>query len=265
MKSIIAAIVLTILAAGLGSTQTKSAGADNRSDSARGVSDSEQVLRGQGELKIQGRLRYRPDRATVEVRTDGTFEIKLNTPPDGEFKGTWTRGKGNDLMLKVRNAFGDRNADGGGTLDIAPGNGQIKSLKLLGQCRIGGFELTMVAGAGGATPGRAPVRAIDSTRKGSGTFTLGGRQSRLTEAQVRLERNGDARIVIIGREREIFDGKWSEDGFGRVSMDIRRAMGTNNASGRARIMIRGSDFTSFEMSGRVRDERFDAKFDAFAR
>lgn len=187
--------------------------------------------RGRGSLALRG-PNQSLDRASVTLTREGRAEIRVSGRQRYRFGGTWRRGKANQALLTITQAYDRSPASATGSVTLR--NGTFHKLYLKGESRAldGPLVLSFTSGAA-AIPAREQFR-IDQTRRGRGTLNTGHANNRISQARVLLQRDGDARLYVYGERGYRFDGAWSRRSHHVI--DVRFKRGPN----RSRVDLVGS-------------------------
>jgi len=227
----------------------------------------DRTIEGHGVLRINGRTRYRPSVADVDLNNDGTFTIRVQGIPDGRFTGRWRRGKGPDLALDIGRALGDSRADGVGSIQLRGGGFGFTRVIMRGRANGDTFEVDIQRDS--RYDNRYPYpdrggydRTIDTSERGAGLFQWRDIYDRINLAGVRLERNGYARVVLRGDREYEFKGRWRADSSGTIHVEISSGLGRSDTEGTVDIYRRGNSFDSVTASGYSRGSKFQAGFRA---
>jgi hypothetical protein len=114
-------------------------------------------------------------------------------------------------------------------------------------------------------PMLAQVRASSHHESGQGSINLSGnRDIRISECQLRLERDGTFSATLSGDEAVTFRGRWNTDGSRSVWLRVTDAFGSN-ASGSGSAEFTGGDALDYiSLSGESRRGSYWAEFRSHA-
>lgn len=221
----------------------------------------ENVIRGQGEIKIEGRRNESITEAVIDMRDRGSFDITVRGRSSYTFSGKVLRRSGENIFIRIDTAMGRRAGDANGRIQGNAIRGGYRSLRFGGEVDGRIFEVSISDRQNELQKGqRENYRSYESNRRGRGNLTVNGRSYRISQATINLERNGEARVVFRGEKDVTLKGKWRSDGLGRATVDIREAFDSSNSRGDVRIYLNGDSFTRIELSGTSRRDRFDGSF-----
>lgn len=213
--------------------------------------------RGRGTLKLRG-PNVLLDRATVTLTRDGRADIRVSGQKNYRFAGTWRRGKANQALLTITQTYDRSPASAVGSVTLR--NNNIHQLYLKGESRAldGPLVLSFTAGQSADAPRRERFN-LEQTRRGRGNIAMGRTSSRLSEAKIELQPDGDAGLTVYGDRAYHFSGSWARRN--AQVMDLRFSRGPNKsrvdvvgsvtlaANGFSRIDLNGDAPT---LGGRVR-------------
>ena len=201
---------------------------------------------GRGTLSLRG-PNHVLDRAAVTLTRDGRAEIRVSGRQNFRFAGTWRRGKANQALLTIAQTFERSPASATGSVTLR--NGTFHQLYLKGSSLA--LEGPLVLKFTASVSASQPVErfSLDNTRRGRGVFATSRTNSRLSQARLLLQRDGDARLSVYGESGYEFAGAWSRRNANVI--DLRLTRGPN----RSRIDLFGSvtlskqGFSKFEVKG----------------
>jgi hypothetical protein len=233
---------------------------------------------GQGTLKIQDRDNDPLRRVLVDLRRGGDATVTFNGKGQDPrvMSGRWKSVDSRTAEVRLDEIFGDdgRNTNGRLRVRFNNRNGNNRRLERVtgeGTVRDRRFSLDFDAdgdsgGGGGNQPGGE--LGLTSTRRGTGSLTVGGRRNEfLGEARVLLERNGNATIRLSTDEASFtVTGKWfkRQNSANLVDIDIDR-YGEAAASGKGTLRLEfsgGRSFDRIDLDGQTGGGRLTVDFRA---
>lgn len=216
----------------------------------------------------RGTLNYTARRGTfdlsrvqVNLRNNGTAEIRLLNGVDEVVEGRWTNQNNRSVRIYIER-IGRNAATGTGVVEH-DGRGSITKVNLNGNVNRATFTLDFTAGDFGHDGG---FTDLNSTRDGRGTIRYTSRNSSFDtrRAQVSLRRDGSAEVRIMSGHDETFFGRWTSQGGRTVRLTIDR-MGRDRADGQGVIEHDGRGaFTRISLSGSANRQPFNLDFTAGA-
>lgn len=191
------------------------------------------------------------DRMRVQLRRDGTAELRANGSRTWLVRARWRFDRGNRVELDVIEAFG-RRVDGTGTVTITRDGRDFDRVAVRIRNRGDDAELRfdvdggLGGGPGGGWGGDVPESYNRAFRVvGSLTDPVRGRLE-VRQVQVQLDRNGTARLRLradLDRGNDWIElrGTWREGRNGEALVDVRELNG-RRADGTASVsFFRGRD------------------------
>lgn len=200
-------------------------------------------------------------RVQVNLRNNGTAEIRLMNGVDEVVQGRWTNQNNRSVRIFIER-IGRESATGSGVVEH-DGRGSVTKVNLNGNVNRASFNLDFTAGDFGHDNG---FTDLNSTRDGRGTIRFTSRNGSYDtrRAQVSLRRDGSAEIRIMSGHDETFTGRWTSQGGRSVRVTIER-IGRDRADGSGVIEHDGRGaFTRINLSGSANRVQFNLDFTAGA-
>ncbi|MEW6212718.1 MAG: hypothetical protein AB1631_30615, partial [Acidobacteriota bacterium] len=174
---------------------------------------------GRGTLRVEGQRAEQITRATVDLRRNGEFEIRLLSITPWVFTGRWFGWRGYDIEIEIDNGFGRDGARGRGVIRLAS-RGGFDRLEMNGETRRQSFSLYFEAGDSSPSHGSRTSEYIGAYRT-SAYSRWRGEDYRIIWV-LRIMNDGRAQLSTRYRGTEPQIHRESTRFFGTVLADVQR-------------------------------------------
>ena len=124
---------------------------------------------------------------------------------------------------------------------------------------------------GNSSEYRGGINDLFTSRRGFGTVSINGRSEEVRSARVELERGGNAKITLEGRQTWFFEGRWRQTSRERIALTLDSSATTQSQSrrggdwdrdnlGRGEIVLDGASISSLTLRGERGRDVFTASF-----
>lgn len=175
--------------------------------------------RGDGTLGMRGPNRKLTG-ARVSLTRDGRCEVIFSGERDHRFRGTWRRGRANQALITITHAFHRTPATGTGVVYLQ--GDTFTRIDIEGNCQAlqGDYHARFETRA---HRDRDRNRfSMESVQRGRGSIGMAGPNRRLSQARVRLQQDGDARITFYGDDTYECVGSWTARSANVIDLRINR-------------------------------------------
>lgn len=220
--------------------------------------------------QVVGRATSKLDFTNILLRKDGTFELEVRTDRSREtITGTF-ESKGDTVRLEIERAFGLRNVEGTGTIELTRARNDFKSIRLSGRGDGTAFRVAFDAkttSGGGSVP-RPPVNTPVSTGVsfnksvlGSGVYRLAGDDFRVENVRAELKDDGHFTLTIKnGETDQVFFGTYTVSGETALLTFVKGYGGNITGTGTLTLDAGKSTFRAARMTGRWGSRPFSLEF-----
>jgi hypothetical protein len=222
---------------------------------------------GSGDLR-KGNSSMRIDRATINLRNNGSFILDLYAPERVRFTGMY-RGSGNRYDLDVNGGFGTEGARGNGRVEVSGnqltlvevnGNTVRYNDRFEGRFRSGG-------GFGGNGGGSGGLGDLSLAQTGRGNFDNGQQTVQITRAEIEVRNGSTARLNFRSDRGDTLTLEGEVANVRGVTFEVNlRSSNQGSASGVARVAYSrggfgGNSITRVEVNdANLNGRRFTLRF-----
>ncbi len=179
---------------------------------------------GRGTLRIQGQRDEQITRATVDLRRNGEFEIRVLSITPWVFTGRWFGWRGYDVEVEITDGLGRDGARGRGTVRLSRGGG-FERIEITGETRRQSFSISFVSGD--SSPSRPDWRPDSRRSEYTGAYRTSaysrwrGDDYRIIWV-LRIQEDGSAQLSTRYRGTEPQIRRDSVSFFGLVLREVQR-------------------------------------------